>query len=265
MTLPTPSITDPPNVPGDLGAVALAIEAQASAAYVGYNTSNSPSATSIETRVTAIDVQPGGTAAALDTRITTLNSAISTWTAPVGSTLTAQTARTTAFGPRQDSHDTLMSSITGTLAAAEPQISTLVSQRPGGIVTSSTTNYNLIIGSTDTSIAHWTYNFNASRFYRVSFTGSVQSTVGNVIQQVNAAWIYVSGSTPSPSGSTAGVSTTPLGMTSFTMPFACYGVIGGLSGTSTVSLYAHFSGSGGGCKVVGFGSFIFEDLGYRYY
>lgn len=264
--LPTPVITDPPNVPSDLGAVAQAIENQAVGAYNGYNTTNTPSATSLETRTTAIDAQPGGTAAALDTRITTLNNAINTWTAGTPSNnLSTQVTRTAAFGAQQDSQDATMSSLNSSLNTYEPQINTLISQRPPGLLYSYIYSFNLDI-TASTFIIYQTHNFISNHWYRVSFTGTAQSTVGNVNQSISAQWVISAGSSPSMSGGLAGVSNTPLGMTSNAMPFACFGMVSGYSGTYTIALSANVASPGSrGARLVNFCPFLMEDLGYRYY
>jgi hypothetical protein len=270
--LPTPTETSAPNVPSDLGAVALAIETQGLAQYAAYNTTNNPSATTLESRITAIDAQPGGTAAALDTSITTLNTSISTWTAPTSSNLATQVAITSGAPARQSSQDTTMSGLTSSLNTYEPQITTLQQQRPKGLVYSSSANYGLSLGGGGfVLITYATFTPRANAYYRVIFTGSFQTYVA----QSNAQGLYLyffiaAGTTPPTSGTTIGESVTSIPSdTNGYFPIAGRGLTWGISGTHTVSVCGQLASpnglSGEGGSVVGIGSFLVEDIGWRYY
>lgn len=265
--LPSPQITDSPNVPSDLGLVAQAIENQAVAAYNGYNTANTPSAASLEARVTAIDAQPGGSVSVVDGRITALNASINTWTNGGSSNLSTQVTRTQAFGARQDAHDAAMASLNASLSTYEPQIATLQSQRPGGLLYSSQNSYNVTLSnSVLTVILYQTHTFVSNRYYRVSFTGTAQNTVERDAQNISALWTTNAGTSPSTSTFPWGTSRTSMGATNVSMPFGCFAVITGLSGVYTAALCAYVATSDPGrSKISDTGSFIMEDLGYRYY
>lgn len=269
--LPTPSVSSPPDVPTDLGAVALGIETQALAQYTGYNTTNTPSAASIEARTTAIDAVPSGSAAVLDARIASLNTAMATWTDGPSSSLSAQTARTAAFPARQDGHDSLMATLTSSLATAESQIATLQSQRPSGVLYNPTNSVNIPISPSGiTTIGYYVFNAKGNSYYRASYCGTLQTTVGNVAQVVNFFWIKTFDTTPSQTGALSGASFVSLNTTSNSVPFACYGITGALTpGLHTFTLNAYFYrsplGGSAGARVVNPSSMTVEDIGWRYY
>lgn len=270
--LPTPLETSPPNVPSDLGSVALAIETQGLEQYDGYNTTNTPSATSIETRLTAIDAMPGGTAAGLDTSITALNSSIATWTAPTGSNLATQAALTATSSSRQNGQDTTMATLTTNLGIYEPQITTLQQQRPLGLVYSSNNNYfqSYSGGSGTTNlITYATFTPRAHAYYRVTFTCSFVSSVAATNGQLLTLYVFGEpGTTPPTYGSTWGESSTSIPTTtSDFFPIGVVGIDASLSPVpTTVSVCFEIQSTTGtvGGAITGYGAFMVEDLGWSY-
>lgn len=260
-SFPAPTASSAPNVPGDLGTVALAYENQALAQYNAYNTGNNPSATSIETRLTAIDDPSTGTAQALDARITTLNTAITTWTAGVSSNLATQVARTTAFGPRQNGHDSLMTSINASLAGYEPTITSLQNTMPVGLVAS----VSIPAGTAVTGgspIANITFNARANAVYRVVYTGTFLNQA-STRPTLNLSLLYNAGSSGSTGGSLAGTSQISIPTTAY-FPISLAGLLTGLSpGQYTISLVIYTTGTSGSTPgaLTGVQSMYLEDLG----
>lgn len=264
--LPTPSLTDPPNVPSDLGKVALAAESQAIAQYAGYNTANSPSATSIETRTSAID-GASGTVAGVEATSAALTSAVYTWTGSATSNLAAQSARTAAFPARQTGHDTLINTLNGQLATYEPQITSLINTRPAGLLLNATGHLNVPVGNATLPFVTWhTLTPRAGTiYYRVSFTGTFTFTGSAPRQTFNLNWIVTNGTTPQTGGPLAGTSGLA-GANNFPyLPIACYGVIK-ITGDGSPWTFALFADLGGpdqdrGGAVVGICAWSIEDLG----
>lgn len=263
-SLPTPLIQSAPNVPADLGSVAAALESQVLAQYDVYNNTNNPSATSLETRVTAIDGS-SGTAPGLDAQVSTLSTAINTWTSGSASNLSAQVARTTAFGPRQDGHDATVGALNTSLGTYEPQLNNLQNQRPGGLVVSQQWSpANVPVTATPTGpIAQVSFNASAqfNRVYRIMYQGTV--TINN--PSTTPPWtlgIYLAqtGRSPSLIGCICGPNF------GYKVPFTVVGYAYGLNTFSwAASLYAIGSVSGGGYTLTDILSMSVEDLGYRYF
>lgn len=262
--LPAPAFQSAPNVPADLGNVATALETQVLAQYNVYNSSNNPSATSLETRVTAID-GPSGTAAGLDTQVSNLSTAINTWTNGSASNLATQTARTTAFGPRQDGHDTTMGTLAGSLGTYEPSLTNLQTQRPGGLVLHREWNpVNIPVTATAVGpIGEVSFNGTAQsqRVYRVCYQGTVTINSPTTTPPWNLAIYFgATGSNPHQIGCICGPNF------GYKIPFTVVGYTSGLNtGSWTTSLYAIGFVAGGGYSVTDFLAMSVEDLGYRYY
>jgi hypothetical protein len=223
--LPAPALSDPPNVPADLGKVAIAAENQAVAQYAGYNTTNSPSATSIEARTTAID-SAAGSVAPVEANSAALASNVYTWTGSTTSNLATQSARTAAFPARQTGHDTLINTLNGQLATYEPQITGLINTRAAGLLDSVGTVYNLPVSYDATFVATYTFTPRAgSIYYRTSFAGCFNFTGTSDRQNLTLYWIVAQGTTPHSSGDLFGI-TEFFGANNYPyIPVACNGVV----------------------------------------
>lgn len=267
--LPTPALSDVPNVPADLGRVALAVETQALAQYAGYNSTNSPSATSIETRTRAID-SATGTVAGVEASSAALAAAIYTWTGSATSAVATQAARTAAFPARQTGHDTLINTLNGQLASYEPQITSLINTRPAGLLANASVSLNVPVPNAG-SVVVMSYSFTprpGTVYYRMGLTGTFNFTGGAARQTATLNWIAAQGSAASFTGQVAGTSLVAGANNYPSVPIACYGVlpITGNGSRWTLTLAASMSGpdQNRGGAVAGYCAYTIEDLGAHF-
>jgi hypothetical protein len=150
----------------------------------------------------------------------------------------------------------------------EPQITTLVSQRPGGVVAFSQGGAFYNMQNSRGYLLHFTITARANAWYRLVFNGFVQSTVGQVPQWADFYWVGSPGSSPSTSGAILGGANTPMGAFTGNVGATCYGLsapVGAGQYTFTLAASLSHSTQTAGAQVIGLYCASVEDIGWRYF